>query len=87
MPLPLTYASGQEQPIATLDEAQEVFDILDVMEAMSAHFKEKHEAIMQWSWKLFCRKWARLMKWAYEERERKAKQEQDRAFDELQARG
>lgn len=73
--------------MATPEEHRESIDILDVLEAMSAHFKEKHEAIMQWSWKLFCRKWARLMKWAYEERQREAKRAQDRAFAELQARG
>ena len=69
--------------MATPEEHRESIDILDVLEAMSAHFKEHHEAIIHWSWKLFCRKWARLMKWAYEEQQRKAQQEQDRAFAEL----
>lgn len=92
MPLPATYADGHEDASAVrsedIDEPDEErgIDLLEIMEAMSAHFHEHHEAIMRWSWKLFCRKWARLMAWAAEEREKERQREQDRAFEELRGR-
>jgi hypothetical protein len=36
--------------------------MLDLLEGMSAHFHEHHEAILRWTWKLFCAKWARLIR-------------------------
>lgn len=46
-------------------------DMLLVVEAMSAHFREHHEAIMRWSWKLFCAKWIRLIEAADKERKKR----------------
>lgn len=34
------------------------------------HFREHHEAILRWSWKLFCAKWARLIQAMARQRER-----------------
>lgn len=61
-----------------------VFDLLDLLEAMSAHFHEHHEAIMRWSWKLFCAKWVRLIKFAAEEKARKQQRERE---DEMRRLG
>lgn len=85
MPLPEGHTSGKDDLVteATDEPTPSGFDILDVMEAMGTHFHEHHAAIMRWSWKLFCRKWVRLIKWAAEEREKERIKEQDRVFAEL----
>lgn len=35
--------------------------LLDIVEAISTHFYEHHDAVMRWPWRLFCVKWRRLM--------------------------
>lgn len=85
MPLPEGMHSGQDDFLSEATDEPEDHDIdmLDVMEAMGAHFHEHHADIMRWSWKLFCRKWVRLIKWAAEEREKERQREVDRAFEKL----
>lgn len=53
------------------------------MEALSAHLHEHHDAIVKWSWKLFCRKWARLIDWAADEEERKENERIEREYAEM----
>lgn len=69
------------------DEDGALFDILDVIEGISAHFHEHHDAIMAWSWPLFCAKWARMVKQTSKrEAERKTKErerERDKNLQEL----
>lgn len=56
------------------DEERSGLDLLDVVEAMSAHFHEHHREILtRWSWKLFCAKWVRLI--AAAEREEAEREE------------
>lgn len=57
--------------------------MLDVVEAMSAHFHEHHEAIMRWSWKLFCVKWVRLIQAMERQRERDHADEVEAQFQQL----
>lgn len=57
------------------DDDDEVFDILTIIEAMGTHFHERHDAVVRWSWKLFCVKWARLTVQVAElERDRRARE-------------
>lgn len=64
------------------------FDVLDLIEAMSAHFHEHHQEIVGpygWSWKLFCAKWVRLIAAAEREEAERAKRTQDRELEEMKA--
>lgn len=57
-------------------------NLQDAIEGISAHFHEHHDAIMRWSWKLFCSKWQRMLDYASrreaERIVREAKQRRDR---------
>lgn len=65
-------------------------DLLDVLEALSTHFHEHHAAIMTWSWKLFCAKWARMnvqvARQERDKREREREREQERRWREWRDR-
>lgn len=65
-------------------------ELLDVMEAMGAHFHEHHDDICAWSWRLFCAKWARMtVQLAQQERarrEREREQEHERRLEAMRAR-
>lgn len=52
----------------------EGLDFYDIQEAMSAHFKAHLSEIRTWSWRIFCDKWCRLLKYAAEEQARKDQQ-------------
>jgi len=58
---------------------------------MCAHFHEHHREIMRWPWKLFCAKWARMLKQLAEqqekERQRELERERQRGFEELTGSG
>lgn len=58
-------------------------DLLDVFEAMSYQFKEHHEAIMRWSWKLFCAKWVRLIAAMDRQRQADEKRRVEEEFERL----
>lgn len=60
-------------------------DVLDILDGMSSHYHEHHEALLRWSWKLFCAKWARWLTWAYADEDRRAEQERERQLAELRA--
>jgi hypothetical protein len=40
---------------------------------MGAHFHEHHADVVRWPWKIFCRKWARLLAATVGERKRELK--------------
>lgn len=42
-------------------ECGEGMQLLDIVEALSAHFHEHHEAVLRWPFRLFCAKWRRMM--------------------------
>jgi hypothetical protein len=73
------------------EEAQDALDILTITEAMGAHFHEHHHDIVRWSWKLFCAKWARMIKqlWEQQQRddERERQRQRDQGFAELTSGG
>lgn len=57
-----------------VEEEEATLDFYDIQEAMSAHFKEHLADIRRWSWRVFCDKWVRLIKYAREEQDRKDEQ-------------
>lgn len=57
--------------------------MLTIIEAMSYQFKEHHEAIMRWSWKLFCAKWVRLIQAMDRQRKRDEEQRVEAEFERL----
>lgn len=59
-------------------EAQDALDILAITEAMGAHFHEHHHDILRWPWKLFCAKWARMIKQLWDQQQRDAERERER---------
>ena len=65
-------------------------NILDVCEAIGAHFHEHHDAVVAWSWRLFCAKWARMtVQVARQERERRDRErerEREQRLRELRER-
>jgi hypothetical protein len=58
-------------------------DFLLIIEAMSNYFREHHEAIMRWSWKLFCAKWVRLIQAADRQRQAAEKRRVEEEFERL----
>ena len=52
---------------------------------MSAHYKEHRDALMSWSWKLFCHRWVRLIRFSAEEAERREEQRRQNEYDRLRA--
>lgn len=42
------------------DECGDGFQLLDIIETLSAHFHEHQAAILRWPFKLFCVKWRRM---------------------------
>ena len=64
--------------------------MLALFEALGAQFTESHEAILRWSWKLFCRKWCRMMERGAadkrRERARKRRQREEEERRELRER-
>lgn len=64
----------------------ESFPGLALLEAMGTHFHEHHEAILRWSWKLFCAKWCRLLDWAADEEVKRQQKETEQTYAELRAR-
>lgn len=49
--------------------------MLDVVDAMSAHYHEHHQELMAWPWRLYCAKWARmLIAFAKEEKRKKERE-------------
>lgn len=36
-------------------------DLLDVVDSLSAHYHEHLDAILAWSWRLFCTRWVRMI--------------------------
>lgn len=50
---------------------------------MSYVFHEHHDAIMRWSWKLFCAKWVRLIAAFDQQRKTEQKQREDAEFEKL----
>lgn len=71
-------------------EESATIDLLDVCEAIGTHFHEHHDAIVAWSWKLFCVKWARMtVQVATQERDRRARErerEQEQRARDLRER-
>lgn len=60
-------------------------DILDVLDAMASHYGETTlEMLRQWSWKLFCARWRRLIEYMEVEREKRREREREEAFRKLQ---
>lgn len=86
-------ACDEETPVVPDPVKTAKFDLLDVIEGISALFHEHHDAIIRWSWKLFCAKWARMLDTASKraleqferDRERERKQQADRQMQDLQA--
>jgi len=56
--------------------------VLDVVDAMSAHYHEHHQELMAWPWRLFCAKWARMILYAAKE----AKRRKDKEIEQEQQR-
>jgi hypothetical protein len=81
-------ASGEDDPD---QDSADALDILTITEAMGAHFHEHHHDILRWPWKLFCAKWARMIKQLWEQKQRDLAREQERerqrGFDELAGAG
>lgn len=58
-------------------ECGDGLQLLDIIEALGAHFHEHQADVLRWPWKLFCVKWRRMMVQV-------AKREADRARDKRQ---
>ena len=61
-------------------------EILDVLDAMASHYGETtREMLKFWSWKLFCRRWERLVDYMEGERAKRRDREREEAFERLRA--
>ena len=67
---------GMDDPAESGDGLQ----FLDIVEALSAHFHEHHDAVMRWPWRLFCAKWRRMM---VQVAKREAERERHRTEQEM----
>lgn len=68
------------------DEAEppaEGMDLHDLLEALGTHLHEHLDTILRWPWKVFCRKWARLLDWLAAEEERKEQERIEREYEQL----
>lgn len=78
-------AETREPGATVADDGAREPDVLDILDGMSSHYHEHHEALLRWPWKLFCAKWARWLTWAYADEDRRAEQERERQLAELRA--
>ena len=67
------------------DDVTPSLDALDLIEALARRHEEPTAAVLAWSWKLFCARWARLYTWTAEERERQDARAIEREFAKLHA--
>jgi hypothetical protein len=52
---------------------------------MQRVWRERHQDIMRWPWKLFCAKWCRLLRILDQERQEREEMEREREFARLRA--
>lgn len=58
-----------------------------MLDALASHYGETiREILTQWSWKLFCARWRRLIEYMEHEREARRDREREEAFRELRQR-
>lgn len=57
-------------------EAPKGLDFFDIQEAMTMRWRVQVAEIRTWSWRFFCAKWARLIKLAREDADRREEQGQ-----------
>lgn len=43
------------------DDERRALDLLDVVDSLSNHYHEHLDAILAWSWRLFCARWIRML--------------------------
>jgi len=65
------------------EENDTQLNFADVLEAMSAHYHEHFDALLRWSWKLFCHRWCRLIVHAAKEAERQEQQRREQEISRL----
>lgn len=58
-------------------------DLHDLLEAMQERFKEHEAQILAWPWRWFCQKWARLIRFGYEEHERQEAKRREQVWRQL----
>ncbi|HET8905957.1 MAG TPA: hypothetical protein VFN11_03230 [Ktedonobacterales bacterium] len=72
---------------ATADPDGGTLDLLDVVDSLSNHYHEHLDAILAWSWRLFCARWARMLdaeaRRMVRERERSETREQEQERRQL----
>ena len=72
---------------ATDNDSDGRFNFFDVLDAMCSHYGESlHVILHEWTWKVFCVRWVRLIEYTADQREEQEKRDRERAFAELRAR-